>query len=709
MARQYKFLLFILFGALPFGVSAQAKHVILEGFVIGPHWDGAAWDTIHTGGVPCPADSMSFPKTKRWYYNELAGEANSIASAGFTAVWLPSVAKGSAGYYGGGKKNKRRAGGIYDVGYGIFDDYDLGDKLQQGTIPTRYGTRGQLTNCVAVMRANGLDVYHDFVLNQRNGLNMTPVPPAYQVAQYKDAYGNVGGGRFPKYLKDFHRMRGRLEDTTLATDDPHTPASEYPDGTPTGEKEHLWGPDFAHITGQRDINGTKGVWCATQLEQWGDWLLKATGMQGYRLDDVSGISWDFVKDFVNYGAMKGKFSISENVGTRNNVHDLMLWMQNCVGEKGSNFTIFDQVLQPVLLKMCKTSQFNMGVLQSRYLSYNSKKPELSINAINPSAGSADPGKQIWYRSIMASDPEQAVTVLNEVDMESTLGDVPRAALPKECLLGYAYLLAIGYGTPCISIKDWGTAPYCYGSTMIDGNSLNYHINNLIWCHNFVISGGLSNEQAVADGNVYAFQKTGGRQAMVFLNSDQTNSHLVTVSTSIPNGTVLVDYTGHKLKTTVVKGHISLTVPANKNGRGYLIMAPPGITGSLKPTAHSITQEWDASADLSIPPATDKKQLVCRIQVDKNKPVTATLLKYNAEGWAKNSSLELEIDRSSADSTSNIPIATQTYSTIQHQQQIELKGVTRGWYSIWVKGKNLPKGNNWFNLQITYTAPKLTTD
>jgi alpha-amylase len=41
------------------------------------------------------------------------------------------------------------------AGYDAFDDNDLGSKNQKSTVATLYGTRQQLTRCVAVMRAKG--------------------------------------------------------------------------------------------------------------------------------------------------------------------------------------------------------------------------------------------------------------------------------------------------------------------------------------------------------------------------------------------------------------------------------------------------------------------------------------------------------------------------------------------------------------------------
>jgi alpha-amylase len=702
--------LLLLIITLPVITAAQQKPVILQGFTLGPYWTGTGWDTTHTWAVPCPADTRSMPATKQWYYDALAAQADDMAKSGFTAVWFPSVTKGSGGNYGPALKPHHLPGGIYDVGYGVFDDYDIGDKLQKGTMPTRYGSREQLTRSIAVLHANGLDVYHDFILNQRNGPNMQPTPPDYQWFSYRDAYGNDNGGRFPKYTTDFHNPPKKFPASPGGVVDPNTPASVYPDGKPTGEMEHYWGPDFAHITGQKRRNGQdSSVYCAGQLELWGDWLLKATGMQGYRLDDVSGVSWDYVRQFVGYGAMKGKFSVSELVGTRNDIYQLKQWLQELPHEQGSTYTMFDQTLQPVLLMMCKTNRFNMTYLQSKYLTYHTKDPSSSVNSIDPAAGSADPGKGIWYRSLMAIDPEQAVTVLNEVDMEAAIGALPRVALPKECLLGYTYLLTIGAGTPCIAIKDWSTAGGCYGGTMIDGHTLNYHLNKLIWCHSFVCTGELVNEQVSANGHVYAYEHSGKRASIVFLNSDHDNVLQDTITTDMPNGTVLTDYTDHSIHATVKDGRLIVAVPANKDGRGYLVMAPLGLTGSFLPPKKSTTQEWDASADLSILPASNKKQLVCRIWADKNSKITTTLLDFNTQNWGSHTKLTVEIDRSTQDSSKNTLVALYSFNSSQKGKRFTYKtsaNLSPGVYSFWVKGNVLPKikQNWWFNLQNTYTGP-----
>jgi alpha-amylase len=86
------------------------------------------------------------------------------------------------------------------LGYSVFDDYDIGNRNQKGTVHTRYGNREQLTRCAAVLRANGLEIYLDLQLNDRKGGSGADG----MTFEYPDAYGNPHGGRFPKNAQCFH-------------------------------------------------------------------------------------------------------------------------------------------------------------------------------------------------------------------------------------------------------------------------------------------------------------------------------------------------------------------------------------------------------------------------------------------------------------------------------------------------------------------------
>ena len=73
-----------------------------------------------------------------------------LAEAGYTALWLPPPFKGTS---------------VWDVGFGTFDRFDLGDKDQSGTIPTKYGTAAELQNLIET----GPPLWPPGLFRQRHG------------------------------------------------------------------------------------------------------------------------------------------------------------------------------------------------------------------------------------------------------------------------------------------------------------------------------------------------------------------------------------------------------------------------------------------------------------------------------------------------------------------------------------------------------------
>lgn len=103
-----------------------------------------------------------------WYYGQFGGpdlwervqqEAADLSEAGITALWLPPPYKGAAG--------------IDDVGYGIYDLYDLGEFDQKGSVRTKYGTRDAYVAAIRSAHDAGMQVYADVVLNHKAGADDT--------------------------------------------------------------------------------------------------------------------------------------------------------------------------------------------------------------------------------------------------------------------------------------------------------------------------------------------------------------------------------------------------------------------------------------------------------------------------------------------------------------------------------------------------------
>lgn len=187
----------------------------------------------------------------KYWWDRLAEESSSLSESGFTAVWIPPVLKG--------------ASGGFSNGYDPFDDYDIGSKDQMSTIPTRWGTREQLTRSVAMMRANGLEVYVDMVLAHRNG------DSGDKKFLYKDSAGMADGGRFPKGPDDF-----------------------------SGDSNGFG----------RKLDHTK-PYVRDGLIKAGDWLMKTLGAQGIRIDVAKQIPPDFLTQYLSHGALTDKFVVSE--------------------------------------------------------------------------------------------------------------------------------------------------------------------------------------------------------------------------------------------------------------------------------------------------------------------------------------------------------------------------------------------------------------
>ncbi|MEW5852746.1 MAG: alpha-amylase family glycosyl hydrolase [Myxococcota bacterium] len=93
----------------------------------------------------------------QWFetpYAEIEARMPEVALAGYSALWLPPPTKG--------------ADGVADVGFALFDRFDLGDRDQRGTVRTRYGTLAELQSMVRTAHRYGIRVYFDTVMNHNS-------------------------------------------------------------------------------------------------------------------------------------------------------------------------------------------------------------------------------------------------------------------------------------------------------------------------------------------------------------------------------------------------------------------------------------------------------------------------------------------------------------------------------------------------------------
>ncbi|MDP4264276.1 MAG: T9SS type A sorting domain-containing protein [Bacteroidota bacterium] len=97
-----------------------------------------------------------------FWYDSLNAKIPAMKTAGIRALWMPPPSKGNWG--------------ISDMGYGIFDHYDLGAYNQKGSTETRFGSKSELLNLISTAHSTAggapyMDMYADVILNHTYGNN----------------------------------------------------------------------------------------------------------------------------------------------------------------------------------------------------------------------------------------------------------------------------------------------------------------------------------------------------------------------------------------------------------------------------------------------------------------------------------------------------------------------------------------------------------
>ncbi|MGA7265939.1 MAG: galactose oxidase-like domain-containing protein, partial [Stellaceae bacterium] len=506
-------------------------------------------------------------------------------------------------------------------GYGPFDDYDIGSKDQEGTVPTRFGSREQLQRCVAMLRANGLDVYLDMVEHHRSG------DPGNFVFRYKGAEGKPGIGRFPKDPLNFV---------------PNVPRDP-----------NLGGPardDFPFGRELAPINAKPKDYVFNGLIDAADWLTRALDIQGYRLDDVKGLSTDFLFPFLTSKSMAGKFAFGEFFdGNRTLVNG---WVFNPHGMRG-RASAFDFPLRFILAAMCNNpGRFNMADLD--------------------------------HAGLAGISPLNAVTFVENHDTDLN----EPVAINK--LLGYAYILT-SEGYPSVYYRDYSTDKNCFG--------LKQAIDNLIWIHEKLAVG--STQERWKDFDVFAYERLGHPGLLVALNNDPAAPHTIEVATAFGANTALHDYTGHGADLiTTNQGTARITVPRNADDRGYVCYSRIGIDGGFAIGTRAVTQEFEGAADLDLPPAENGKTVQPgRIWCDRETPIRAFL---DLPGLAGAAEATLEI----AGPDGPVLASRSFNGAAAAHAALEARTTSIGFHALRLKLDNASEGT-WpaYKLAVSYTASK----
>jgi len=112
---------------------------------------------------------------------------------------------------------------------------------------------------------------------------------------------------------------------------------------------------------------------------------------------------------------------------------------------------------------------------------------------------------------------------------------------------------------------------------------------LIWIHEKLTAG--STQERWKDFDLFAYERLGQPGLLVALNNDPNNLRTITVETSFGPNAALHDYTGHSPDAvTNGQGSVTITVPRNADGHGYVCYSRTGIDGAFAVHTHTTTQE-----------------------------------------------------------------------------------------------------------------------
>ena len=370
-------------------------------------------------------------------WKEISKKSQTWAEKGITALWLPPAYKG--------------IGGNNDVGYGVYDLYDLGEFDQKGSIGTKYGKKEEYINAIKAAQEAGIYVYADIVLNHRIGgdleeefmaIPMDPNNRLERIGEEKKikAWTNFTfpgrGGKYSSFNWHWWHFSGvdhnALNEQLAVYLIEGKIFSDHVDKE-KGNYDYLMGCNL-------DMNSEE---VKKELETWGHWYLDTTNVDGFRFDAVKHVSADFFCPWfisMKKHKMKDLFAVGEYWSS-----DIKA-LEAFINKTSGGIHLFDVQLH-----------YNFTQASKKVEEYDLRK--------------------ILDGTLVLSHPHLAVTLVSNHDsqpLQSLESVVESWFVP----LAYGIILLRIGGYPCIFIGEYEGANYeDFGR---DGNKYKVEITNHKW-------------------------------------------------------------------------------------------------------------------------------------------------------------------------------------------------------------------------------------
>ena len=356
-----------------------------------------------------PSDSTLWSKVTK--------EAKHLENIGVSHLWLPPAYKG--------------AGGKDDVGYGVYDLYDLGEFDQKGTIPTKYGTKDEYIEAIRILRENNIKVLADIVLNHKMGADETEMVLAVQDDATDRNVSLTEALPIKVWTKYIFPGRGNVH-SDFKWNWTHFHGIDWDENTGTaaiykfygkhwdedvdkenGNYDYLMGADI-------DLNNYDVI---KELKRWGKWYINTTNVDGFRLDAVKHIRAEFYPEWLEElrnDSERKLFSVGEYWSS--NIDTINHYLEKTEG----CMSLFDVPLH-----------------------YNLYRASISNGEYDM--------RQIFDGTIVKTNPHKAVTFVDNHDTE------PGQALESWVLdwfkpLAYSLILLRKDGFPCVFYGDYYGIP-----------------------------------------------------------------------------------------------------------------------------------------------------------------------------------------------------------------------------------------------------------
>ncbi|MEW4353731.1 alpha-amylase [Streptococcus pneumoniae] len=351
------------------------------------------------------------------HWNRLRELAPHLAEKGIGKIWLPPAFKATSSD---------------DVGYGVYDLFDLGEFDQKGTIRTKYGTKEDYLTLIQTLKACGIEPLADLVLNHKASADHTErfkvveVDPLDRTVELSEEPFEIRGwthftfdGRQKAYNSfewhwyhftgtDYDAKRQKSGIYLIQGDNKGWADDELVDNE-NGNYDYLMYADL-------DFKHPEVI---QNIYDWADWFIETTGIAGFRLDAIKHIDSFFMGNFIR---------------------DMM-------EKHGENFYVFGEFWN-------SDAETNTAYLESIDYRFDLVDVRLHQNFFEASTQQADYDlREIFTGSLAQNHPESAVTFVDNHDtqrgqaLESTVEEWFKP-------LAYALILLREEGLPCVFYGDY---------------------------------------------------------------------------------------------------------------------------------------------------------------------------------------------------------------------------------------------------------------